>query len=47
MHVAVVGGLIRILMSNEEEGFMELFKTDWFKNEVNRIVTGIVEDELK
>lgn len=47
MHVAVVGGLIRILMSNEEEGFMELFKTDWFKNEVNLIVTGIVEDELK
>lgn len=47
MHVAVVGGLIRILMKNEEEGFIELFKTNWFKNEVEKIVSGIVEDELK
>lgn len=47
MHVAVVGGLIRILMSNEEEGFTQYFKSDWFKNEVNLIVDGIVNDELK
>lgn len=47
MHVAVVGGLIRILMSNEEEGFTQYFKFDWFKNEVNLIVDGIVNDELK
>lgn len=47
MHVAVVGGLIRILMSNEEEGFTQYFKSDWFKNEVNFIVDGIVNDELK
>lgn len=47
MHVVVVGGLIRILMSNEEEGFTQYFKSDWFKNEVNLIVDGIVNDELK
>lgn len=47
MHVAVVGGLIRILMSNEEECFTQYFKSDWFKNEVNLIVDGIVNDELK
>lgn len=47
MHVAVVGGLINILMKIEEEGFTDLFKTNWFKNEVYRIVNEIVEDELK
>lgn len=47
MHVAVVGGLINILMKIEEEGFTDLFKTNWFENEVYRIVNEIVEDELK
>ncbi|MBU3830638.1 MAG: ribonucleotide-diphosphate reductase subunit beta [Candidatus Ureaplasma intestinipullorum] len=47
MHVAVVGGLIRILMREEAEGFSELFKSAWFKTKVNEIVTSIVEDELK
>lgn len=47
MHVAVVGGLLRILMRDEAEGFTELFKSDWFKTKVNEIVTNIVEDELK
>lgn len=47
MHVAVVGGLIRILMREEAEGFSELFKSTWFKTKVNEIVTSIVEDELK
>lgn len=47
MHVAVVGGLIRILMREEVEGFSELFKSAWFKTKVNEIVTSIVEDELK
>lgn len=46
MHVSVVGGLIRILMRDENEGFVHLFKTDWFKKEINEIVHGIVEDEL-
>ena len=46
MHVSVVGGLIRILMRDENEGFVHLFKTDWFKKEINEIVQGIVEDEL-
>ncbi|MBR2651717.1 hypothetical protein IKD48_02900 [bacterium] len=27
MHVSVVGGLIRILMRDESEGFTELFKS--------------------
>lgn len=47
MHVAVVGGLINILMKVEEEGFTELFKENWFENEVYKIVNEIVEDELK
>lgn len=46
MHVSVVGGLIRILMRDESEGFTELFKSQWFKNEVNKIVSDIVDDEL-
>lgn len=46
MHVSVVGGLIRILMRDENEGFVHLFKTDWFQKEINEIVDGIVEDEL-
>lgn len=47
MHVAVIGGLIRILMKNEDEGFTHLFKSDWYKQEVRDIVSKIVEDELK
>lgn len=47
MHVAVVGGLIRILMNNEDEGFVQYFRTSWFKDEVEQIVKTIVEDELK
>ena len=35
MHVAVVGGLIRHLMRDESEGFVELFKSDWYKNTVH------------
>lgn len=47
MHVAVIGGLIRILMRDEEEGFTHLFKSEWYQNEVKKIVTQIVDDELK
>lgn len=46
MHVAVVGGLIRHLMRDEAEGFVELFKSDWYKKTVHQIVDEIVEDEL-
>ncbi len=47
MHVAVVGGLLRILMKEESEGFVDIFKTSWFKETVNEIVDSIVKDELK
>lgn len=47
MHVAVIGGLLRILMREESEGFTELFKTNWFNDKVTEIVTNIVNDELK
>ena len=46
MHVAVVGGLIRILMREEAEGFAELFRQDWYKETVYKIVDEIVQDEL-
>lgn len=47
MHVAVIGGLLRILMREESEGFTELFKSEWFSNKVYEIVTNIVNDELQ
>lgn len=46
MHVAVVGGLIRILMRDESEGFTELFHSPWYKETVYAIVDSIVKDEL-
>ncbi|GAA5414796.1 ribonucleotide-diphosphate reductase subunit beta [Ureaplasma ceti] len=46
MHVAVVGGLIRILMREESEGFTHFFKETWFKEEVERIVSEIVNEEI-
>lgn len=46
MHVAVIGGLIRHLMRDESEGFVELFKSDWYKKTIYKIVDEIVEDEL-
>lgn len=47
MHVAVIGGLLRILMREESEGFSELFKSNWFNQKVVEIVTNIVDDELR
>ncbi|MGL4647552.1 MAG: ribonucleotide-diphosphate reductase subunit beta [Mycoplasmoidaceae bacterium] len=47
MHVAVVGGLINILKRDKNEGFAHLFTDGWFEEECNRIVTEIVEDEIK
>lgn len=46
MHVALVGGLIRILMRDKNEGYTHLFEQNWYKETVNKIVDGIVEDEI-
>ncbi len=47
MHVAVIGGLLRILMREESEGFTEIFKSKWFREKTEEIVRNIVDDELK
>lgn len=47
MHVALVGGLIRILMRDKNEGYTHLFEQDWYKDTVYKIVHDIVEDEVK
>ncbi|MDE5599453.1 MAG: ribonucleotide-diphosphate reductase subunit beta, partial [Ureaplasma sp.] len=47
MHVAVVGGLIRILAREKSEGFKDLINSEWYTNTVYDIVNQIVNDELE
>ena len=46
MHVSVVGGLLRILAKDDNEGFTNLINSPWYTNQVYQIVKEIVKDEI-
>lgn len=47
MHVAVVGGLINILKTSQENKFSHLFTTGWFEEQAYEIVDQIIKDEVE
>lgn len=47
MHVGVISGLINILKTDVNEGFVNLFDCGWFEDEVNNIIDKIVKDEIE
>lgn len=47
MHVAVISGLINILKTSQENGFIDLFTSGWFEEHTYEVVDGILKDELE
>jgi len=47
MHVSVFGGLLNILAKNEDEGFSEIMKSDWYHNMVKNIFDDVVKSEIE
>ena len=46
MHVSVMSGLLSILKKNEDEGFSDLLKSQWFVDMMKQIAKEVVEDEI-
>ena len=45
-HVAVIGSLLNILKKDKNEGFKNLFNTNWFEEETIKIVKKVVNEEI-
>ena len=47
LHTGVIRGVLRILKTEEREGFSDLINSDWYTEMVNDIFTEVLEDEME